>query len=592
MRLCLAFVLATNNPDCNYCVDDIIANRVSNKSVNNNIKGKPMSSHDHSNTLYYGDNLTILREYIPDESVDLIYLDPPFNSKRTYNVLFKYESGEESAAQISAFEDTWHWDLSAEEAYHELVTESPDHVSRMITALRDFIGENQMMAYLVMMAVRLVELHRVLKPTGSLYLHCDPTASHYLKIVLDTIFEPQNYINEIVWHRSHTRSSISQIYRRAHDIIFFYAKSSKYKFNLQYKALSESSLKLYSKEDSRGKYQAVPLLVSGIRHGETGKIWRGIDPNTRGKSGMHWVTTPKKLEEYDKQGLIVWPKKKGGIPRLKYYLTDNKGVPADDLWDDIKFIASSSNEALGYPTQKPLELLERIVQASSNEGDIVLDPFCGCGTTIAAAQKLGRNWIGIDITHLSIALQKYRLTDMFGDETQYNVIGEPETTQAAKYLANHDRFQFEWWALSLVRARPSGAKQGSKRGKKGADQGIDGIITFIDEAKGKAKRILVQVKSGKVGSRDIRDLVGTVEREKAVIGVFITLNKATKPMKKEAVSAGYYESIAWGTKHPKIQILTIEALLNGEKVDMPPSNVTFKQASKIKQKGAEQKRLL
>jgi site-specific DNA-methyltransferase (adenine-specific) len=555
------------------------------------VRGAIVATPIKKNTLFYGDNLPILREYIADESVDLVYLDPPFNSKRTYNILFKNERGKDSKAQIAAFDDTWHWDAAAEGSYYELVADAPVNVGKMIGALREVIGDNQMMAYLVMMAIRLVELHRVLKPTGSLYLHCDPTASHYLKVVLDTIFGVSNFVNEIVWHRSQTRSSISKIFRRAHDVIFFYTKSQEYSYNLQYKPLSEASLKLYSNKDERGKYQTVPLLVSGTRQGETGKQWRGIDPNTRGKAGMHWVTTPEKLEEYDSRGLIVWPAKRGGAPRLKYYLEDSPGVPVGDFWDDINLVSSSSAEALGYPTQKPVALLERIIEASSNRGDVVLDPFCGCGTTIAAAEKLGRRWIGIDITHLSIALQKYRLQESF-PEAVFEVRGEPETTGAAAYLAEQDRFQFEWWALSLVKARPGKAAKGSKRGKKGADRGIDGVINFIDSVRGKPKQVLVQVKSGKVSSRDIRDLVGTVEREKGAIGVLITLQSPTRAMKQEAVSARFYESKTWGRKYPKIQILTIEELLAGATIEMPPAWGTFKRAERVEKGQAVQKQLL
>jgi len=273
------------------------------------------------NTLYYGDNLDILREHIPTASIDLVYLDPPFNSNRNYNVLFQDESGHDSESQITAFEDTWHWGPDAEATYHALVTDGPDRVATMIAAIRSFIGANQVMAYLVMMAARLVELHRVLKPTGSLYLHCDPTASHYLKIILDAIFGPQNFKNEIVWERSQTRSSISKIYRRAHDVLLFYTKSDSYTFNIQYKELSAASQKLYEKIDEHGPYRLVPLLVSGRCNGETGKIWRGIDPNKRGKDGMHWITVPAKIEQYEEQGLVIWPQKEGGLPQLKYYLT-------------------------------------------------------------------------------------------------------------------------------------------------------------------------------------------------------------------------------------------------------------------------------
>jgi site-specific DNA-methyltransferase (adenine-specific) len=483
---------------------------------------------DQKNKLFYGDNLQILREYIKDESIDLIYLDPPFNSKRSYNVLFKDESGKDSEAQITAFDDTWHWDAAAEESYYELITEAPDAVSRMIGALREFIGTNQMMAYLVMMAVRLVEMHRVLKPTGSLYLHCDPTASHYLKIILDAIFGGKNFRNEIIW--SYKRyTAASNRFQRLHDVIFYYGKNEDVVFN-----------------DIREEY---------------GK--------KSGKADSHY--------KQDEDGRwFRWQKRKGKDP-YKVYLSEGRRL--GDVWE-ISIINASAKERLGYPTQKPLTLLERIVQASSNEGEIVLDPFCGCGTTVAAAEKLSRKWIGIDITHLAIALQKYRLQESFPD-AKFEVVGEPESVGAAQFLAEQDRFQFEWWALSLVKARPGKATGASKKGKKGADKGIDGVINFIDSEKGKPKRVLVQVKSGKVKSGDIRDLVGTVNREQAAIGVLITLEPSTQPMRTEAVSAGYYESKAWGKKYPKIQILTIEELLNGAEIEMPPAWGTFKQAEKI-----------
>lgn len=498
-----------------------------------------------TNTLFYGDNLEILREYIPDESVDLIYLDPPFNSQRTYNVLFKYESGEDSEAQIAAFDDTWHWNVTAEETFFELVTQAPDRVSKMIAALREFIGPSQMLAYLVMMAARLVELHRVLKSTGSLYLHCDPTASHYLKIILDTIFGPAHFKNEIIWdYQGWTHQKMGH-FPRKHDILLFYTKS----------------------EDSTFNPQSIP--------------WTREEYIKKRKQKIH-VDADGREYIYDKRG---------GAGKHRYLdIALAEGRPVSSVWSDISVLTSSANERLGYPTQKPISLLERIIEASSNPGDIVLDPFCGCGTTVAAAQKLGRRWIGIDITHLSIALMKYRLEEMFPD-IDFQTLGEPESVGAARYLAEHDRFQFEWWALSLIKARPSGGQKGSKKGKKGADRGIDGVITFVDEQKGKPKRILVQVKSGKVSSRDIRDLVGTVKREKAAIGVFITLEAPTRDMQTEAVSAGFYHSPGWNQKFPKIQILTIEQLLSGDEVKMPPTGITFKQAQRIRENQPTQKGL-
>jgi DNA modification methylase len=533
------------------------------------------------NVLYYGDNLEILRRYIEDESVDLVYLDPPFKSDQDYNILFAERNGSRAAAQIKAFEDTWHWDKISAAAYQEIVETGPARVSQAMQAFRTFLGENDMMAYLAMMAPRLVELQRVLKPTGSIYLHCDPTASHYLKILMDGVFGPKNFRNEISWQRSQTRSSISRIFKRAHDIILFYSKMGDYHFDLQYKELSEASLKQYTKKDKQGFYRLVPVVVSGRRKGETGKTWRGIDPNLRGKSGSHWLTVPAKLEDYEKQGLLVWPKKTNGLPQLKYYLEDNKGVPVTDFWDDIDLISPSSVESLGYPTQKPEALLDRIIQASSNEGDVVLDPFCGCGTAIAVAQRLNRRWIGIDITHLAVALMKHRLHDMFSNGVQYKVVGEPVSLPDAKALAENDPYQFQWWALGLVGARPI-------EEKKGADRGIDGRLYFHDEAdskKGRTKQIILSVKSGKVSVKDVRDLRGVVEREEAQIGVLICMEKPTRDMRRESASASFYKS-HWRT-HPKLQILTIEELLAGHKIDYPDIagvNVTFRRAQKPKGK--------
>jgi len=540
------------------------------------------------NTLYYGDNLNILREYIPTESIDLIYLDPPFNSNRNYNVLFKDESGTDSEAQITAFEDTWHWNQAAQDTFQELVTQAPDHVAKMIEALHDFIGSNQMMAYLVMIAARLVELHRVLKPTGSLYLHCDPTASHYLKIILDTIFGPQNFRNEIIWKRTSAHSDTKQgvvIHMgRVHDIIVFYTKSDAARRNEIYQTYNEEYVNSsYRHIDSNGRRYRLDNLTGpgGAAKGNPQYEFLGV---TR-----YWRYSKVRMQELYEQGRII-QSKPGGVPAYKRYLDEMPGVPLQDVWDDIFPLGSQAIERLGYPTQKPLTLLERIIQTSSKPGDIVLDPFGGCGTATAAAQKLGRKWASIDITHLSIALQKYRLQEMFPD-IQFKVVGEPRDYGSAKQLAQDDRYQFQWWALSLVRAKPLGGQEGSKTGKKGSDKGIDGVISFIDDAYSKSKRVLVQVKSGHVKSGDIRDLVGAVQRENAAIGVFITLEEPTRDMKTEAFSAGHYESPGWNQRYPRIQILTIAELLRGAKIDMPPQFGTFKQAQRAKQDGAAQAEL-
>ncbi len=537
------------------------------------------------NTLFYGDNLFILREHIPSESVDLIYLDPPFNSNRSYNVLFKDESGTESEAQITAFEDTWHWNIATERTYAELRTEAPDHVAKMIESLHEFIGANQMMAYLVMMTTRLLELHRVLQPTGSLYLHCDPTASHYLKIILDTIFGVDQFRNEIIWKRTSAHSDTIQgtvlHMGRVHDVLLFYTKTNQATRNEIYQPYTQEYVdSFYRYKDPDGRRYRLGDITGpgGAAKGNPQYEFLGV---TR-----YWRYSKEQMQELYEQGRIVQTKP-GNVPAYKRYLDEMPGVPLQDEWDDIPPIGAQAKERLGYPTQKPLALLDRIIQASSNPGDVVCDPFCGCGTAIASAQKLGRKWIGIDITHLAIALQKYRMETMFPG-IKFKIVGEPTDIGAARQLAQEDRYQFQWWSLSLIRARPLGGQEGSREGKKGSDKGIDGVIAFIDDASGKAKRVLVQVKSGHVNSSHIRDLVGTVQREQAAMGVFLTLEEPSKDMKTEAVRAGLYHSPGWNKDYPRIQILTIDELLHNAAVEMPPQFGTFKQAQRVQRPDAEQ----
>ena len=544
------------------------------------------------NRLFYGDNLDILRnrEYFPDECVDLIYLDPPFNSNRDHNVLFKSESGADSEAQITAFEDTWHWGETAEDTYHDIILHAPEKVSTAIDALMKLIDRNQMMAYLVMMTARLVELHRVLKPTGSLYLHCDPTASHYLKIVLDAILGPENFRNEIIWQRAPSKGLASRRLPTNHDVILTYQKSKMAHWNadkmfIPYDMddLDEKTLQQYSKTDEDGRrYRLASLINPNKNRPNLTYEFLGI---TR-----VWRWTKERMQKAYEEGKVIQTRP-GNVPSQVLYLDKQKGKPLGDIWTDIPPLQGSSAEYMDYPTQKPIALMERIIRASSNKDDLVFDPFCGCGTTCAAAEKLKRRWVGIDITHLGIALQKHRLQDMFELKSgeDYEVIGEPTTEQGARELAqdsaNEGRYQFEWWALSLVGAKPVGGQAGSRRGKKGSDKGIDGIINFFEpseKGKPKVKKVIVQVKSGKVKSGDIRDLKGAVEREKAAIGVFITLELPTQAMLKEALAAGYYESDFWNKTYRKLQILSIRDLLGGDGVDMPPQHGTFKQAARVK----------
>lgn len=526
-----------------------------------------------TNQLYYGDNLDVMRRYIGDESVDLVYLDPPFNSNATYNALFaeKGENGTKSASQIKAFEDTWHWDQGAAKTYQETV-EMGGAVSKALQAFHTLLGPSNMMAYLAMMAPRLVELRRVMKPTASIYLHCDPTASHYLKLLMDSVFSPENFGNEIIWQRANAKGLASTRFARNHDVILRYTKTGRWTWIPPFGGHDDEYLRKFYR----------------FKEPESGRIYRLADLTNPNKNRPNltyeflgvtrvWRWTESRIKKAYEQGLIV-QNKPGGVPCLKRYLDEQEGTPIGDIWADIKPIQAQAAERLGYPTQKPIALLERIIKSSCPEKGVVLDPFCGCGTAVAAAQSLNRSWIGIDITHLAITLIKSRLFDSFGAAASYKVIGEPVSLPDAQALADTDQYQFQWWALGLVGARP--AEQ-----KKGSDKGIDGRLYFHDEGEGgKTKQVVLSVKAGhNVGALFVRDLRAVVEREKAQIGVLITMQDPTKPMRAEAAEAGFYQSPGAGTSHPRLQILTIADLLAGKKIDMPfagKGNVTLKKAQK------------
>ncbi|MHB1758359.1 MAG: DNA methyltransferase [Leptospirillum sp.] len=510
----------------------------------------------HPNSLYYGDNLEVLRnrDDFPNDSIDLIYLDPPFNSKRDYNVLYKTPAGHDSDSQITAFEDSWHWGDQAEREYLELVRQTNTELSELIQSLRKFLKETDMMAYLVMMANRLLELHRVLKPTGSLYLHCDPTASHYLKILLDGVFGKESCRTEISWKRSSAHNDAKQgrrQYGNIRDSLFFYTKSDQWVWNWLYTPYDQDyidSFYLHVDKESGRRYR-LDNLTAAKPGGDVSYEFYG----TRPYKGRFWAYSREKMEAFKNEGRLYFPAN-GGTPNYKRYLDEMPGIPLQNIWDDIKPVPKQ--EYLGYPTQKPLALLERIIQASSNEGDIVLDPFCGCGTAVHAAQKLNRKWIGIDITSLAISLIEKRMKDAFPG-ISFEVHGVPKDFEGAMDLARRDKYQFQWWACSLVNAQPYQGK------KKGADSGIDGLIFPLEDPDEPPQKIVVSVKGGEhVGSSMIRDLKGVVEREKAIIGLFITLAEPTRDMLKEASAAGFHEV---GTmQYPKIQILTIKGLLEGK----------------------------
>ena len=538
------------------------------------------------NQLFFGDNLVVLREHIKDESVDLIYLDPPFKSNQDYNVLFREQDGTRSAAQIKAFKDTWSWNQAAAEAFQQVV-ERGGKVSQALQAFRTLLRDTDMLAYLSMMAPRLIELRRVLKSTGSIYLHCDPTASHYLKLLMDAVFGPENFCNEIIWKRTSAHSSAKRC-GPVHDTIFYYSRTAAALWNGQYQPYDNIYLDaFYTHHDPDGRrWRRSDLTGSGTRDGESGQPWRDIDVTSKGR---HWavpsladqildldgLSPHAKLDELDRAGLIHWPQKQDGVPMFKRYADLMPGVPLQDTWTDIPPLHNLAAERLGYPTQKPITLLERIIRASSHEGDTVLDPFCGCGTTIDAAQRLNREWIGIDITYLATALIKHRLLDIFGPQVHYRVRGEPTSIPDAEALAAEDRFEFQCWALGLVGARPV-------EPKKGADQGIDGRLFFHDEGpRGRTKQVILSVKSGAVSVKDMRDLRGVIDREKAHIGVLITLREPTRPMRTEAANAGFYRS-QWGN-HSRLQVLTIADLFEAKGIDYPGwVNTTFKTAPRAR----------
>ena len=531
------------------------------------------------NALFYGDNLAVLREHIADESVDLVYLDPPFNSNASYNVLFREKTGEESPAQIRAFTDTWEWTQEAEYAFEYDIIGSPavpSAVKDMITAFRQFIGRNDMMAYLVMMAPRLVELRRVLKPTGSIYLHCDPTAGHYLKLLMDAVFGAQNFRTDITWKRTSAHSDTRQgrqQHGRVHDILLFYTKTSNWNWNPVYTPYDQEYIDQFYRhvEPETGRRYRLGDLTGpgGAARGNPSYEVMGV---TR-----YWRYSQDRMQELIEQGRVVQTSP-GAVPAYKRYLDEMPGVPLQDVWTDIGPIGARARERLSYPTQKPEALLERIIRASSNEGDVVLDPFCGCGTAVAAAHKLGRQWIGIDITHLAVALMKNRLQTAFGLEAgrDYEVTGEPQDEGSARALWEQDPYQFQFWAVSLLEAQPQSEQ------RRGADRGVDGMLYFLDGPRRTPHKAVIQVKGGRVSSPQVRDLRGVVEREQAAMGLFISLEPPTRDMRQEAAAAGFYRSDLWARDFPKIQMRTIGEMLAGNGFDLPPRPGDYQPAQRVR----------
>ena len=507
------------------------------------------------NQLWFGDNLDILRNEIADETVDLIYLDPPFNSKANYNVLFKSPKGRVAQAQAAAFEDTWRWGEPAQRCFDEVIAQGGQPAA-ILHALKGPFGTSQMMAYLANMTVRLIELRRVLKPTGSLYLHCDPTASHYIKIILDAIFGAEHFTNEIVWGRSTPKSHATTRFASNHDIIFFYRKGAEAVWHPQFMPHREAYIESHYRSvdaDTGRRYMLDNCLNPNKNRPNLTYEWNG--------HLRVWRWTQERMQRHHDEGRLVYSA--SGMPRYKRYLDEMQGTPVGSRWDDIPPINSQARERLGYPTQKPLPLLERIVAASSNPGDLVLDPFCGCGTAVHAAEKLGRRWTGIDVTHVAIQIIEGRLEAEFeGDrKADYEVKGTPTNLPEAHKLAELDKHEFQLWAARLVGAAPEARK-------KGPDRGIDGLIYYL-EGRAQTNFAVVSIKGGKnLGVSMIRELIAVVKQEGAGAGVFVCLETPTRNMVNEALDAGRFEVL--GTHYPKIQICTVEDLLAGKRPELPP----------------------
>lgn len=508
--------------------------------------------------LFYGDNLRVLRmpEHFPDASIDLVYLDPPFKPNEQYNVLFRDQGASvPSASQVRAFEDTWRWGTAARDAFNDVRENAPPHVRGTMEALLRILGYSNMFAYLAMMAPRLVELHRVLKPTGSIYLHCDPAASRYLGVLMDSVFGAEHFVNEIVWKRTSAHNRLVR-YGPIHDVILFYAKSDQWDWQEQYTPYDEDYVRTFYRHIEKGTGRRYRLdNVTSNRPGGR-YLWNGQPPPGR----RYWGYSEETMRRFEAEGRLVYSAK--GYPQYKRYLDEMPGVPLQDVWTDIPPLGARSAERLGYPTQKPVALLDRIISASSKAGDVVLDPFCGCGTTIEAAEALGRHWLGIDITYDAIPIIRGRLAAKgLADGTDYEVWGSPETVEDAAQLAREHKYQFQWWAV-----RRLGAKEVLY--KKGPDQGVDGRLTLVSNSPDRFPEAVISVKAGQTGPAHVRELAGTMRAQNADIGVLVVVKPPTKGMRDAAEAEGGYPA-ADGSWCPRLQVLTAADVMAGVGVKAP-----------------------
>lgn len=527
--------------------------------------GEHVHKGDH---LYYGDNLTIMRS-MPAASVDLIYLDPPFNSQRTYNLIYTNMTGLPLPEQEEAFCDAWRMDPEKEQMAREIPIKLHDEygvsddVSRFweawIKALRR--TKSSQLAYLVYMTYRLFEMQRLLKPTGSIYLHCDPAASHYIKVMMDAVFGHGKFLNEIIWRRTGAHGSAKR-YGPVHDVILFYAGKGVPTWNPQHQRDDAYIAERYTYQDQDGrKFYPITLHAIGTRNGDSGKPWRGVDIAAK---GGHWKYTTAKLDELDAAARIYWPPK-GGMPRLKVYAEDAKGSGLQDVWTDIPPINAKATERMGYPTQKPLALLDRIIRASTNPGDVVFDPFCGCGTAIVAAHQLGRHWIGCDIAILSVQIIRDVLAKRYGlhDGEHYQISGIPRSVDAARDLFQRDKRQFQHWLVELA--------GGFANSRYSGDRGIDGRVYF--GPKEDLRSMVLSVKGGHLTPAFVRELRGTLEADGTEMAGFLCLDPPTKGMVDEAAKAGVFTY--QGVQYPRMQIRTVQQLLGGQRLDTPARIGTF-----------------
>ncbi|MBA3569946.1 MAG: hypothetical protein H0W28_11510 [Pyrinomonadaceae bacterium] len=530
--------------------------------------------------LFFGDNLEIMREHVADESVDLVYLDPPFNSNQSYNVLFKERDTRPSQAQIEAFDDTWHWTPETQHQFELLMTDPnvPREVAKGLDAFRIMLGENDVMAYLVMMAPRLLEIRRTLKPTGWMVLHCDQAAAHYLKVISDQVFDPKNFRNDVVWKRKAGRGETNRQAVRfgvSHDNLLFYAKTSSSVFERQVRPNNpEYIASKFTHDDGDGRIYRLDNITSPSFRKNLVYEYKGYKPPPNG-----WAVSVDRMKEMEAEGRLYFPDDASRRIQRKRYLDELEGETVDTLWDDIPPINSQAKERLGFPTQKPLSLLQRIIKATTSDDAMVLDPFCGCGTTIAAAEASARSWIGIDITYLAIALIEQRLNDAHPGIT-YEVHGVPKDMDGAKALFVKSSKNFEMWAVRQIGGRP--------QPKMGGDEGIDGVIRFYIDGRDWGT-VLVSVKGGdSLNPSMVRDLVGTVRKDRAEMGILITRAKPTEGMYKTAIKDGSYKWPGTGQDYPRIQIVTVDDLLAGRRPQMPPIHGTYAEAPRAVKGQGEQ----